>query len=298
MHRALITGGTGFIGKRLCADLLADGWEVDVVTRDVVRARSVLPRDARPVLSLSGAEVPDAIINLAGENLAAGRWTEARKKEIWESRLHITEDVVAYIRACSTPPPVLINGSAVGYYGACGDTLVDETTSAGNEFQSRLCNDWESTAREAEQYDVRVCRIRTGLVLGADDGALAQMLTPFRLGLGGPLGSGQQYMPWIHIRDEVRAIRFLIDNESAAGAFNLTAPNPVTNQTFTKALGRVLHRPTLARVPAPVLKILLGEMSHLLLTGQRAVPKALQEAGFTFSFDDIEDALSDLLKRS
>ncbi|NNC23261.1 TIGR01777 family protein [Salinisphaera sp. USBA-960] len=297
MAQALVTGGTGFVGKQLCADLLADGWQVEVVTRDTERARSVLPPDARPVPSLADAKAPDAVINLAGENLAAGRWTRARKREIRESRLRITEDLVAYIRDCETPPSVLVSGSAVGYYGACGDSVVTEDTPPSSEFQSQLCEDWELAAREAEQYGVRVCRIRTGLVLGAQEGALAQMATPFRYGLGGPIGSAAQYMPWIHIRDEVRAIRFLMATESADGAFNLTAPNPVTNKTFTHALGRVLNRPTIAWMPGPVLKVIMGEMAHLLLSGQRAEPRALQNAGFEFAFTELDAALRDLFAR-
>lgn len=298
MALALVTGGTGFIGRELCVDLLADGWRVAVLTRDVERARGVLPANARPIASLAGAEVPDAIVNLAGENLAAGRWSAVRKQEILASRQGMTEDLIAFIRGCETPPSVLISGSAVGFYGACGEAQVDEKTPAGDEFQSRLCDEWESLAREAEQYGVRVCRVRTGIVLGAKEGALAQMLTPFRLGFGGVLGSGTQYMPWIHVRDEVRAIHYLIDNTELTGAFNLTAPNPVTNMVFTKALGRVLSRPTVARMPGPALKLVVGEMAHLLLTGQRAVPTALQNAGFEFTFSDLDDALKDLLARS
>lgn len=298
MRRALVTGGTGFIGRNLCADLLADGWQVEVMTRDVDRARTGLPSEARPIAALAEAEPPDAIVNLAGENLASGRWTETRKREMRDSRLRITEEVVGFIRDREKPPSVLISGSAVGYYGACGEAEVDEDMPAGDEFQSRLCEDWESTARKAEQNGVRVCRIRTGLVLGANDGALAQMARPFRFGLGGPIGTASQYVPWIHIRDEVRAIRFLIDHESAEGAFNLTAPYPVTNKTFTKTLGRVLHRPAVAWMPGPVLKIVLGEMAHLLLTGQRAVPRRLRDAGFEFAFTDIETALRDLVIQS
>lgn len=295
MNTALITGGTGFIGRHLCADLLNDGWQVQVVTRDTVRAADVLPKGAKAVASLAAAEPAEAVINLAGENLAGGRWTEARKKEMRESRLRITRELTQVIDDWSTAPRVLVSGSAVGYYGARGAVVLDELEAPGDEFQSELCVAWEQAARRAEGSSVRVCRIRTGIVLGAEDGALAQMITPFKFGLGGRFGSGKQYMPWIHIRDEVRAIRFLIDHDSAEGAFNLTAPNPATNREFTSVLAKVLHRPSFAWVPGPVLKLMLGEMSHLLLTGQRAIPDALQRAGFSFEFARLEPALADLL---
>ena len=168
------------------------------------------------------------------------------------------------------------------HYGARGDDVLDESEPPGDEFQSELCVAWEQAARRAEAASIRVCRVRTGIVLGAEDGALAQMITPFKFGLGGHFGTGTQYMPWIHIRDEVRAIRFLIDKPDCSGAFNLTAPEPATNREFTTTLARVLHRPKFAWVPGPALKLMVGEMAHLLLTGQRAVPSALEKAGFTF----------------
>ncbi len=298
MNTALITGGTGFIGRHLSADLLDDGWQVQVVTRDTTRAAEVLPKGAKAVSSLAAAEPVEAVINLAGENLADGRWTEARKKEMRESRLRITRELTQVVDEWPRPPRVLVSGSAVGYYGARGSAVLDERERPGDEFQSELCVAWEQAARRAESAGVRVCRIRTGIVLGVEDGALAQMITPFKWGLGGRFGSGKQYMPWIHIRDEVRAIRFLIDHETAEGAFNLTAPNPATNRQFTTVLANVLHRPSFAWVPGPVLKLMLGEMSHLLLTGQRAIPDALQRAGFIFEFERLKPALSDLLDRS
>ncbi|ERJ20200.1 Cell division inhibitor protein [Salinisphaera shabanensis E1L3A] len=295
MNKALVTGGTGFIGRHLCESLLADGWAVQVITRDTAAAAKVLPAGVVPVADIKTAAPADAVINLAGENLADGRWTEARKREMLESRLRITRELTEALGEWEDAPQVLVSGSAVGYYGARGDDVLDESEPPGDEFQSELCVAWEQAARRAEAASIRVCRVRTGIVLGAEDGALAQMITPFKFGLGGHFGTGTQYMPWIHIRDEVRAIRFLIDKRDCSGAFNLTAPEPATNREFTTTLARVLHRPNFAWVPGPALKLMVGEMAHLLLTGQRAVPSALEKAGFTFEFRRLQPALEDLL---
>lgn len=296
MTNVLITGGTGFVGRHLIPDLLADGWRVEVLTRDATEARERLPASVVPIELLSEATPPKAVINLAGENLAAGRWTEARKREMRESRLSITRDLVAFIGACEAKPEVLISGSAVGFYGARGDDVLDESEPAGDEFQSQLCADWEAEAvRARDEHGVRVCLIRTGIVLGAGEGALAQMITSFKFGLGGHFGTGRQYMPWIHIRDEIGAIRFLMREASCHGPYNLTAPNPVTNRVFTDTLARVLHRPSFAWMPAPALKLMVGEMAHLLLTGQRAVPRGLEAAGYSFEYSELEAALKDLL---
>lgn len=295
MNKALITGGTGFIGRHLCKSLLEDGWAVQVVTRDTTAAARVLPSGAMPIGAPKTAQPADVVINLAGENLAQGRWTEARKREMRESRVRITRELTEAMADWTTPARVLISGSAVGYYGARGADELDENEPAGDEFQSELCVAWEQAARRVDGGATRLCRIRTGIVLGADDGALAQMVTPFRFGLGGHFGSGRQFMPWIHIDDHVRAMRFLADNDSCEGAFNLCAPRPVTNREFTKTLARVLHRPKLAWVPGPMLKLMVGEMAHLLLTGQRAVPTALTQAGFSFNYATLEPALEDLL---
>lgn len=297
MKTVLITGGTGFIGQHLTRGMQADGWQVEVLTRDADKAAKTLAQGIRPIESLDKASVPDAVINLAGENLADGRWTDQRKQEMRESRLSITRDLVAFIERCEPRPQVLVSGSAVGYYGARGDEILDEHKQPNDEFQSRLCADWEAEAARAQPLGVRVCFVRTGIVLGQDDGALAQMITPFKFGLGGHFGSGKQYMPWIHLADEVGAIRYLVDHADASGPFNLSAPNPATNRTFTDTLARVLHRPSFAWVPGPMLKLMLGEMSHLLLTGQRAVPSALEQAGYRFQYPTLEPALDDLVGR-
>lgn len=296
MNKALITGGTGFIGRYLCADLVDAGWSVQVATRDTAAAARVLPTGAQPIDAMRAAEPADVVVNLAGKNLADGRWSETRKREMRESRLRITRELTEVMAGWSTPAKVFVSGSAVGYYGARGDDELDESEPPGDEFQSELCVAWEQAARRAEGGATRVCRIRTGIVLGANEGALAQMITPFKFGLGGHFGSGRQFMPWIHIHDHIRAIRFLIDNEACEGAFNFTAPRPVTNREFTRTLARVLHRPSLAWVPRPALKLMVGEMARLLLTGQRAQPEALQRAGFEFEFAELQPALEDLLQ--
>lgn len=297
MDTVLITGGTGFIGQHLVPDLLAADWRVEVLTRDKRRGEQRSPENAVLVESLTEASEPVAVINLAGENLAGGRWTKARKQEMYASRQRMTRDLLDFMGRCATPPAVLINGSAVGYYGSeNGSKEVDETSPAGDEYQSQLCADWETAAlRAKDELGVRVCLIRTGIVLGRDGGALAQMLTPFKFGLGGRFGDGQQYMPWIHIRDEVRAIHFLLDERSCTGPYNLTAPHPVTNAEFSKTLANALNRPAIMRMPGPVMKIALGEMAHLILTGQRAVPQRLQEAGFKFQFPELDAAINDLV---
>ncbi len=294
MATVLITGGTGFIGSHLCQDLVTDHWQVEVLTRDVVRAARALPRGVRAIESLASANPPDVAVNLAGEDIVGQRWSPAQKRKIRDSRLRVTADLVAFIGRSETPP-VLISGSAVGCYGARGDAILDENEPPGDEFQSDLCRDWENAALAARQYGARVCLIRSGIVLDAHNGALAKMITPFKLVLGGHLGTGRQYLPWIHRRDEIRAIRFLIDNADCTGAFNLTAPNPVTNREFTRALAAVLHRPSLAKAPSPAVKLLIGERARLLLTGQRAVPAALQAADFRFEHGQLEAALVDLL---
>jgi uncharacterized protein (TIGR01777 family) len=297
MKTVLVTGGTGFIGQHLTSAMQADGWQVEVLTRNADKATRTLAKGIRAIESLDQASVPQAVINLAGENLADGRWTEARKQDMRESRLSITRDLVAFIGRCETPPNVLVSGSAVGYYGARGEEILDERKQPKNEFQSHLCADWEAQAAKAEAHGVRVCFVRTGIVLGENDGALAQMITPFKFGLGGHFGSGKQYMPWIHLADEIGAIRFLVEHQTLRGAFNLAAPNPVTNREFTDTLARVLHRPSFAWIPGPALKLMIGEMSHLLLTGQRAVPAALEAAGYTFEHPALAPALEDLVGR-
>ncbi len=302
--RVIIAGGTGLIGRALAADLVQDGHHVIVLSRTPERYTGRLPAgvqverwDARSAEGWAHlADGADAIVNLAGENIAAGRWTPERKRRIRESRLNAGRAVVEAVQAASNRPRVVVQASAVGYYGPCGDEEVTENHPPGSDFLARVCVEWEASTAPVEELGVRRPILRTGIVLSTEGGALPRMLPPFKLGLGGRLGSGRQWFPWIHIRDEVRAIRFLVEREDASGPYNLTAPNPVTNAELTRALGRVLGRPALLPVPALALKVLFGEMATVLLDGQRAVPRRLIEAGFTFEFAEVEAALRDLLK--
>lgn len=300
--RVIITGGTGLIGRALAADLAQEGHEVIVLSRNPERAPHMPAGvqaqrwDGRTGEGWAHlADGADVIVNLAGENLAAGRWTAERKQRIRESRLNAGRAVVEAVRAAAQKPRVLIQASAVGYYGPRGDEEIPEDSTPGSDFLAETSVAWEASTAAVEQWGVRRPVIRTGVVLSTHGGALPRMLPPFRLGVGGPLGSGKQWFPWIHIADEVGAIRFLIETEEATGPYNLTAPGPVTNAGFARALGRVLRRPAFMPVPAFVLRLLFGEMATVLLDGQRAVPRRLLEAGYRFRFTDIEDALRDLL---
>ncbi len=298
--RILITGGTGFVGRLLTTRLHERGHELLVVSRNPDRARDALPprTDVR-ANALDFADVePEAVINLAGESIAEGRWTEAKKRRLMSSRLEATQAVVDLCAQAKTPPRVLISASAMGYYGDQGDAEVTEETPPNPEFVHELCARWEETAQQAEAYGVRVARMRIGLVLDRDGGTLAKLLTPFKLGLGGPLGDGSQYMPWVHRADLVRIILFLLDHPELSGAFNASAPEPVTNAEFTRTLARHLKRPAFLPAPAPVLRLAFGEMSRILLTGARMRPKHLLDAGFTFEYPTLEEALKEILHRS
>lgn len=294
--KVLITGGSGFIGQELCADLVRDGHVPLVVSRSPEKAASQLPESAivRARAGDFASELPDAIVNLAGEPIAEGRWTERKKQALVESRVEISREVVDLCRTMDPAPRVLVSASAVGYYGDQGAHDVTEQTTPHDEFAHQLCKRWEAEARQAEDHGVRVAIVRIGLVLDAGGGMLAKTTPVFKLGLGGKLGDGKQYMPWIHRKDMVGAIRFLIEREDLSGAFNASAPNPVTNAEFTRLLGRVLHRPAVLPAPAAALKLAFGEMSRLLLTGARMRPVRLEEAGYEFKFRDLESALTDI----
>ena len=295
MH-CLITGGTGLIGRALCAELLGEGHAVTVLTRSVEQAQRVLPANAKPVEHLNLVRNVDAIVNLAGENLSARRWTPRRKNLFRRSRLDATRALVRWIGTQPRKPEVLVSGSAIGFYGARDDEALDEDSGAGHDFGAGLCWDWETEALSAEALGVRVCRLRTGIVLAPDGGALAQMLPPFRYGLGGPLGNGRQWMSWIHRADLTALIRWLLVHESAGGPWNGTAPNPVRNRDFARALGRALHRPAFLPMPGFVLRPLVGEMAELLLTGQRVLPQRALAGGFRFRYETLEGALGDLVR--
>ena len=236
----------------------------------------------------------DAVINLAGEPIADKRWNETQKTRICESRWQITQQLTDKINAAAQPPATFISGSAIGYYGRQGDKLVTEAfTEVHHEFTHTVCEKWERIALQASQK-TRICLLRTGVVLSGDGGALSKMRLPFSLGLGGRIGDGNQYMSWIHINDMVAAILFLLEHKNCEGAYNLTAPTPVTNTEFVKAYAASLGRPAIFPMPALALKLLMGEAADLLLTGQRVVPQKLQDAGFQFTFSDVRSAFADI----
>ena len=235
------------------------------------------------------------MINLAGEPIAEGRWTDQKKRRIVESRVETTRAIVDLCAKAETPPRVLVNASAMGYYGDQGDTEVTEDTPPNHEFVHDICDRWETEARKAESHGVRVAIARIGLVLDQGGGMLAKTLTPFKLGVGGRLGDGKQYMPWIHRDDMVRILIFLLERDDLSGPFNASAPNPVTNAEFTQTLASALHRPAVLPAPAIALKLAFGEMSRLLLTGAKMLPKRLADAGFEFRHPTLEEALADIL---
>lgn len=301
--KVIITGGTGLIGRALAAELVAVGYEVVVLSRNPHRARGLPPGvrleswDGRTAHGWGPlADGAYAIVNLAGENIAGGRWTAERKRRIRQSRLDAGQAVVEAVRAAERRPAVVVQASGIGYYGPRGDEEVTEDFPPGEDFLGRLAVEWEASTAPVEPLGVRRVVIRTGVVLSREGGALPRLALPFRFFLGGPLGSGRQWVPWIHIADEVRAIRFLLEKEDARGPYNLAAPHPVTNRELARALGEALRRPAWLPVPAPALKVLLGEMSAVLLTGQRALPRRLQDAGFPFRFPHIQIALPNLFQ--
>lgn len=295
--KIIVAGGTGFLGRALVAALRARGDDVRVLTRTATAPGEIAwTPDGGVGAWLPSLEGAEAIVNLAGAGIADKRWTDARKREIVESRLQATRSLVAAAGSLQSPPRVFASASAVGYYGDRGADTVTEDAPAATDYLGTLAREWEEAAQPVTVHGTRLVILRTGLVLAADGGALAQMRLPFSLGVGGRLGSGAQYMPWIHRDDWVRLVLWLIDEPAAEGPFNLAAPRPVTNAEFTKALGRALHRPTIFPVPAFALKVLFGEMAGpLLLSGQRAVPAKAERMGFRFAHPDLAGALTDIL---
>ncbi len=300
--RIVITGGSGLIGVALARELGSAGHEVVALTRDPSRV-GPLPPGTRAVQW--DGKTPDgwgslldegtAIVHLAGDSVAAGRWTDEKKRRIRQSRVESGRAVLEAIRQAKSRPRALLQGSAVGYYGACGDEAVEESHPPGDDFLARVCVDWEASTAEAAALGVRRPILRTGIVLSNEGGALPRMALPFRLMAGGPLGGGRQWFPWIHMADEVGAIRFLIEREDADGPFNLSAPAPLTNRDFGRALGRALNRPSFAPAPGFALRLLLGEMADALLHGQRAIPRRLLDLGYVFRYPEASGALRNLL---
>lgn len=303
--RVIITGGTGLIGSALAKSLAADGHEVILLTRNPEKPSKDLPAgvklcrwDARTAEGWGElADGAGAIVNLAGSNLSSGRWTESRKREILESRILAGQAVVEAVQKAAQKPGMIVQASAVGYYGPHGDEEVTEKTPPGNDFQADVCKQWEASTEAVEKLGVRRVMIRSGVVLSRKGGALPRQALPFRLFVGGPVGFGRQYYPWIHIDDEVAAIRFLIEDQKNSGPYNLSAPNPLTNRGFGRVLAQVLKRPFWMPVPEFALKILFGEMSVILLKGQRELPKKLLKYGFRFRFREAKEALQDLYSR-
>jgi uncharacterized protein (TIGR01777 family) len=305
--RALVTGGTGFVGRRLLAKLQRPV----VLTRDAARAQKQLEKakltaqalvwkaqsEQPPVAAFDGVDV---IFHLAGDPVASGRWTEKKKARIRDSRVIGTRNLVAALRMLPRKPKILVSASAVGYYGSRGDEELDESASRGppDDFLSEVCVKWEKEALAAREFGIRVVPIRIGIVLGEKGGALSKMLMPFYLGLGSPLGSGNQYMSWVHIDDLVELMLFAARESKLTGPLNGTSPQPMTNRDFTHTLGRVLGRPTfMPAVPAFVLKAMVGEFAEVLLGSQRVYPRAALAAGFAFRYPDLIGALRDVLRR-
>jgi len=290
--KIVVAGGTGFIGEPLVRRLLARGDDVAVLTRNPAKVRAGRPLSWDRAGDAASADV---VINLAGENVGGGRWTESRKKRIVESRVGATSALVEAVNGRPDAGRTFINASAIGYYGLRGDETLDETAPAGKGFLAEVVKRWEELARRAEGA-ARVVILRFGVVLGADGGALGKMLLPFRLGVGGPIGSGRQWMSWVDREDVLRMIEWAIDHQSAGGIYNVTAPNPVTNRDFARALGRALHRPAFMPAPAFALRLAFGEMAgEILLGGQRVVPARATAEGFSFAYPQLEGALKHAL---
>ncbi|MCL4861705.1 MAG: TIGR01777 family oxidoreductase [Caldilineaceae bacterium] len=301
--RVIIAGGTGLIGRPLAAVLISEGHEVVVLSRNPVTTKN-MPTGVTLTewdgASAAGwghlADGAGALINLAGEGIADGRWSEERKARILNSRVQAGEAMVQAIEQASAKPSVLIQASAVGYYGPRGDEVVTEASSPGSDYLARVCFAWEASSAAASKLGVRRPILRTGIVFSNDGGAFPKMLLPFRLFAGGPIGSGKQWYPWIHIDDEVRAILFLLNHGEADGPFNLAAPEPLTNKELAQVIGKVMGRPAFFPTPGFAMQAIFGEMATVLLDGQRAAPERLQALGFTFNYPTAEAALRALLK--
>ena len=298
--KALITGATGLIGRRLVGRLQRPV----VLSRNVERATETLGDAAGPIHTWNPSSQPapaeafedvDVVFNLAGESVGEGRWTKSKKKRIFDSRALGTRHLVETINRLDRPPSVLVSASAIGFYGPCGDEVLDESAPAGDDFPAQVCQAWEAEATAARDAGLRVVCARIGVVLATGGGALSKMLTPFKLGLGGRLSHGRQITPWVHVDDVVSLLLHAAKTEAIDGPMNATAPAPVTNREFTRVLARVLRRPALFPVPAFAIRLLIGEFAEAVLASQRVVPKRAQETGFEFQYPQLEGALRALL---
>ncbi|MHC4556923.1 MAG: TIGR01777 family oxidoreductase [Planctomycetota bacterium] len=300
----LITGATGFIGRAVCTELVKGGYQIAALTRQPNKARDLLTGEIKVVqwdaISSSGwgtfADGALAIINLAGESIGTGRWTRKKKQQIMESRLNAGQAILSAVENTRIKPQVIIQASGVGYYGDRGDEILSESASEGTGFLADVARQWEQSIQVVASMGVRLAVIRIAPVLGAEGGLMSRVLPVFRCFLGGRLGSGKQWFPWIHIDDVVGAIRFLIENDDSKGVFNLTSPSPIRSGEFYTLLGRVMHRPTILHIPAFLLKLILGEMgTELLLSGQRVLPERLLQAGYNFKYFDAKSALENIV---
>jgi len=290
----LITGGTGFIGSELVKKLVQKGNSVTVLSRKKNQKNSSV-RFIGNFSEIDQNEKIDCVINLAGEPIAAKKWSRKQKEILLNSRLDVTKKIIELIAKLNHKPRLLISASAIGFYGSNEDEILDEKSPHKIEFTNQLCGAWEAQALEAQGFGVRTCIVRLGVVLEKNGGALAKMLPAFKFGLGGKIASGKQFMSWVHRQDVLSAIDFLINNDKLSGVFNVTAPNPLTNAEFTKTLAKTLRRPAFFDMPLFVVKMLFGEMGETLLAkGQRVYPKNLLDSGFDFRFKNLRDALIDI----
>jgi len=292
----VLAGGSGFLRRKLANRLESEGHRTITLSRRPSGGPNQIAwqPDGNAGTLPRHLDGVDAIVNLAGEGIADKRWTEARKNALWSSRILSTRTLARAVAECARPPKVFVSGSGIGYYGPHGDEPVTESTPPGTDFLARLCVEWEQEARMVESPSTRLAIVRSGLALDRDGGALKKMLLPFKLGLGATIASGDQYMPWVHVDDWTALVAWLIQSNRATGAFNATAPEPVTNRTFTRTLGRVLHRPAVLHAPAFALRLALGELATALVDGQRALPAAAEQLGFRFTHRALEPALESL----
>jgi uncharacterized protein (TIGR01777 family) len=298
--RILITGASGLIGKALQRSFTENGYEMLLAGRGEPKGANEIQwsvEDGFREEDLSRLEGLDAVVHLAGEGIAGLRWTDEKKKAIRDSRVHGTHNLVNTLAELKQKPKVLVAGSAMGFYGDRGDEILTETSRPGDTFLSDVCKEWEMESRRAEDSGIRTVLLRTSIVLSKDGGALATMLTPFKFGVGGVVGSGKQWMSWVSLDDVIDIINYAIENESLRGAVNVASPNPVTNEEFTKTLGEVLYRPTFLPLPEFAVNLMFGEMGDaLLIDSTRVEPKRLQEAGYKFKFKDLKSALENAVK--